>query len=284
MGRFRRLPFSFPLCRRLSPTSFEVRGVTREKRGLRLDDVVDEDSVVLSYQGLDDVIRRTRLSCTPLPRRISASELHFDAYLEPRTQVTFELTVSARSCPDSTGVPKSYEQRMERTPRRRSRQIRREPSKIHSSSDEFNRWIARSQSDVEMMIVGNPEPNYPYAGVPWFSTVFGRDGIITALECLWLNPAIARGVLDFLASAQAREVDLATEAEPGKILHEMRRGEMAALGEVPFGWYYGTVDATPLFVMLAKPYYARTGDRAFIERMWPNLERALQWIDTLWRL
>ncbi len=129
------------------------------------------------------------------------------------------------------------------------------------------------------MIVGNPELNYPYAGVPWFSTVFGRDGIITALECLWLNPAIGRGVLDFLASAQAREVDLATEAQPGKILHEMRRGEMAALGEVPFGWYYGTVDATPLFVMLAKAYFARTGDLAFIEKIWPHIDRALQWIN-----
>lgn len=258
---------------------FEVRGVTREKRGQRLEDIVDENSVTLSYQGLDDVIRCTRLACTPLPTKISTSEFHFDAYLEPRTQITFELTISCELMPKLNGVPKSYGSAWNYA-KSEITEIRREPSKVHSSSEEFNRWFARSQSDVEMMVIGNPEPNYPYAGVPWFSTVFGRDGIITALECLWLNPAIGRGVLDFLASAQARAVDSATEAEPGKILHEMRRGEMSALGEVPFGWYYGTVDATPLFVMLAQAYYARTADLAFIQKIWPNIELALQWMDT----
>jgi glycogen debranching enzyme len=258
---------------------FEVRGVKREKRGERLEDVVDGSSVSLSYQGLDGVIRRTRFLCTPVPKRISASELHFDACLEPRTQATFNLAISCEILPCSNGIPKSYESAWSAANFEIS-EVRREPSKVHSSSDEFNRWVARSQSDVEMMIVGNPEPNYPYAGVPWFSTVFGRDGIITALQCLWLNPAIARGVLDFLAHSQADEVNCTTEAEPGKILHEMRRGEMPALGEVPFGCYYGTVDATPLFVMLAHSYYLRTADLAFIEKIWPNLERALDWIDS----
>jgi len=276
------LPIEVPFSLRFAADFadiFEVRGLVRERRGRRLGDIIESDSIVLSYEGLDGVIRRTHLSCSPRPRRIIASEIQFDAYLEPRAQVTFNLAISCEIGPDTDRHPKSYERAWNAT-KTEAGKIRGDSSKVHTSSDEFNQWIERSQSDVEMMIVGNPELNYPYAGVPWFSTVFGRDGIITALEYLWLNPAIARGVLEFLASHQASESNPYSEAEPGKILHEMRKGEMSALGEVPFRCYYGTVDATPLFVILADSYYTRTGDRALIERLWPNLERALAWIDT----
>jgi glycogen debranching enzyme len=150
---------------------------------------------------------------------------------------------------------------------------------IQTSNEPFNAWVNRSLADLHMLTVQKATGPYPYAGVPWFSTPFGRDGLLTSLECLWCNPAPAWGVLAFLASTQADDAIPERDAAPGKILHEARTGEMAALGEIPFGRYYGSVDATPLFVLLAGAYYERTGDRRFIESIWPNIEAALRWID-----
>ncbi len=152
-------------------------------------------------------------------------------------------------------------------------------NRIGTSSDIFNQIIARSLADLRLLMTHTPEGNYPYAGVPWYSTTFGRDGIITALQLLWCMPSVGSGVLKRLAALQATAIDPLNDAEPGKIVHEMRRGEMARLREVPFGRYYGSVDATPLFVLLAGKYAKRTGDFGLISRLWPNIEAALDWID-----
>jgi glycogen debranching enzyme len=257
---------------------FEVRGARRARRGQRLDTAVEGDTVTLSYRGLDGIVRRTRIWCLPPPTAISSTSCHFDLSLQPRQEVQMALGVtcfSGSTPPDGT-IP--YDQALATTTS--EMQVAGNYScEISSSSEEFNDWMRRSVADIQMMTVGNPEENYPYAGVPWFSTVFGRDGIITALECLWANPQIARGVLQYLAATQARDVIPESDAEPGKILHETRRGEMAALGEIPFGRYYGSVDSTPMFVMLAAAYYQRTADRDFIESLWPHIELALGWID-----
>jgi glycogen debranching enzyme len=120
---------------------------------------------------------------------------------------------------------------------------------------------------------------YPYAGIPWFSAPFGRDAVLTALQVLWVEPSLARGVLACLSALQAGERSAFHDSEPGKIMHELRKGEMATLREVPFGRYYGGVDTTPLFVLLAGAYLKRTNDVAFAERVWPAVQAALDWMD-----
>ena len=150
---------------------------------------------------------------------------------------------------------------------------------IETSNDIFNEVLCRSVADLYMLMTDKPQGAIPYAGIPWYSTAFGRDAIITATEMLWMDPSVATGVLRFLASTQAKEIRKDAEAEPGKIVHEMRSGEMARLGEVPFAFYYGSVDSTPLFVVLAGLYFERTQDLALVSELWPNIEAALNWID-----
>src|SRR5579883_846170 len=144
----------------------------------------------------------------------------------------------------------------------------------------FNEIMRRWLADLRILMTATPEGRFPYAGIPWYSTTFGRDALITAMQMLWFDPGLARGVLKRLARFQAAAVDPESDAQPGKILHEMRSGEMAALGEVPFGLYYGSVDSTPLFVLLAGVYLQQTGDLPFVAELWTNIERALSWIET----
>lgn len=256
---------------------FEVRGTKRERRGRQCDPKVEPASVLFTYYGLDDVVRETRLNFYPQPSRISANSAHFDMDVQPRAEAFLYLDVCCergREC----RPPRSYKVALSEAKSLNER-IDAHRCRVTSSNERFNEWLGRSEADLQLMTVGNPEGPYPYAGVPWFNTVFGRDGLITAFEVLWAEPAVAKGVLQFLAETQAGSVIPEQDAEPGKILHELRKGEMAALKEIPFGRYYGSVDSTPLFVMLAAAYYERTGDLELIRSIWSNIQRALDWMD-----
>jgi len=255
---------------------FEVRGMSRQRRGRAWAEVRDASNTALHYRGLDGVVRETALSFEPKPTQLMQCMASYELELDPGARSTILVTVASRGRlprPTQTffkGLIVRHRKVLAAT---------RSVASVETSNKVLNEILCRSMSDLYMLVTSTPEGPYPYAGIPWYSTTFGRDGIITALEMLWADPSLAEGVLRRLAAYQSRIEDPRADASPGKILHEMRGGEMANLGEIPFGLYYGSVDATPLFVVLAGRYAERTGDWALVRELWPAIERALAWLD-----
>ena len=256
---------------------FEVRGIQRPRRGSCHAEKIGSDRVIFHYKGLDGVDRYTHVQFSPAPSLIDQHHAAFDVRLEPGGRFSCFSTVCFGKGPRIGGqkfVPAL------RADRKELKSRARQAAEVSASNEILNEVLTRSVADLYMLITDTPQGLYPYAGIPWFSTAFGRDGIITALQMLWLDPDVALGVLRFLAAHQAHSFDEPSEAEPGKIIHEIRHGEMAQLGEVPFKHYYGSIDSTPLFVLLAGKYLERTGNMESIKALWPNIEAALKWIDT----
>lgn len=255
---------------------FEVQGHTRRQRGVILPGTVNGHAVCLSYRGRDDLLRSTHIGFSPEPIALSQGEADFRVALRQgaRTEMFIEIGAQQDGPPSGERFHTAVQQ-LSLSMQQRLRQ----GASIGTSGPLFNQWLDRSRSDLALLTTPLPTGPYPYAGIPWFATQFGRDAIITSLQTLWINPHLAAGVLGFLASTQAREESAFRDSQPGKIMHETRRGEMAVLREVPFGLYYGGVDTTPLFVMLAGAYESRTGDRALVDRIWDSLLAATQWIE-----
>ncbi|MGJ4883346.1 MULTISPECIES: amylo-alpha-1,6-glucosidase [unclassified Bradyrhizobium] len=255
---------------------FEVRGTVRPRRGIGSSRLVDPSEVVLHYRGLDNVLRTTDVSFDPRPTHltVNVATYHFD--LAPQESASLFVAVM---CNAKAGERPRPFFRSLLAHRREMRRCTVGAASIETSNDILNEVLCQAAADLNILMTDTPEGRYPYAGIPWYSTTFGRDGLITAMQMLWVDPRIARGVLRRLAVHQARTTDPLSDAEPGKILHEMRGGEMAALREVPFGCYYGSVDSTPLFVLLAGLYIERTGDIDTLRELWPAIELALRWID-----
>ncbi|GGE48026.1 amylo-alpha-1,6-glucosidase [Agaricicola taiwanensis] len=258
---------------------FEVRGTRRERRGIHHSPKVERDRVVLAYTGLDGRRRETHLRFEPSPADLSAERALFELEIAPHETRAIFLRIGCDDAGDGTASLRRSVLGAMLEARRALRRSSSRAAAVATSNEIFNETVRRSVSDLYMLMTDTPEGLYPYAGIPWFSTVFGRDALITAMEMLWMDPQVARGVLRHLAAEQATDFDAAADAEPGKILHEVRKGEMAELGEVPFRRYYGSIDSTPLFLMLAGAYLERTGDRETLRALWPNIEAALGWID-----
>jgi glycogen debranching enzyme len=255
---------------------FEVRGLRRARRGSIARETVPPATARLLYEGLDGKLRRTDVNLSPSPRELGETSAAYQIELASGQATTIDLSIA---CGEPHPPQPVAPLRAMRTVYRNRRAASRNVTTVTTSNDLFNEMLCRSMSDLYMLISNTPQGRYPYAGIPWYSTTFGRDGLITAMQMLWLDPRVALGVLRRLAAFQAKTTDAASDAEPGKILHEMRSGEMAELGEVPFGLYYGSVDSTPLFVMLAGLYVERTGDEAALAELWPAIEAALSWMD-----
>ena len=256
---------------------FEVRGLERARRGSTHIDQDGPCRVVMRYTGLDGDTRRTLMNFEPPPARLTQGTSVYQIKLGPGQRTSIFLSVKCDRSEDAKPLP-FYRAML--SARHELKAAARRATTIETSNHIFNEMLCRSIGDLYMLVTDTPEGPYPYAGIPWYSTTFGRDGLITALEMLWIDPSIARGVLRRLAAYQARTEDALSDAQPGKILHEMRLGEMAALREVPFGLYYGSVDSTPLFVLLAGLYAERIGDDVMLGELWPNIEAALGWIDS----
>jgi glycogen debranching enzyme len=257
---------------------FEVRGTRRERRGEHHPPELGSERVVLGYTGLDKQRRSTTLTFDPAPAQLTGNQATFIFDLQPK-QIRCLFTEVNCGTEGVNHPPRRAFFSALRDSRRTLRIQASRAAQVATSNEIFNEGLRRGVSDLYMLVTETPEGPYPYAGIPWFSTVFGRDALIAGLQTLWLDPVIAQGVLRHLAANQAKAVVPAADAEPGKILHELRRGEMAELGEVPFRRYYGSVDSTPLFIMLAAAYLRRTGDLATLRELWPNIEAALSWIE-----
>lgn len=254
--------------------TFEVRGEHRTRRGEFLPFKMYSQGIEFGYRGLDGVERRTRLMFSMHPSSIDERRCSFDLVLNGREDVVLYVDIG----PAALAPTRAQFRSAGAAARRSMRTRQRGGARVRTSARQFQAWLDRSAADLALLTTALPTGPYPYAGIPWFSTPFGRDAIITALQTLWLKPSLARGVLAYLASHQARETSAFHDAEPGKIMHELRKGEMTAVGELPFGRYYGGVDTTPLFVVLAAAYARRTADRSFIVELWPALVAATAWI------
>jgi len=257
---------------------FEVRGTRRQHRGTFRPAQVEADTVTLAYTGLDERTRTTSLRFDPAPTRLESGSAQFEIEVSPRGRTVIFVEIRCDEALPPRRPKEHYLSSMVEA-RRALRHSSSRSAGIATSNEIFNEAVRRSVSDIYMLVTDTPEGPYPYAGIPWFSAAFGRDALITAYLTLWTDPVLARGVLRFLADNQAKTENPDADAEPGKILHEVRYGEMAELGEVPFRRYYGSVDSTPLFIMLAGAYLERTGDIDTLEKLWPHIDAALRWID-----
>ncbi|MDO8886097.1 amylo-alpha-1,6-glucosidase [Candidatus Oleimmundimicrobium sp.] len=261
---------------------FEVRGLKRKSRGKLLRPQFEGKNVILAYIGKDDVFRQTKIHFAIKPSSVeigakgavvvfnlkikSFSKLSFGFYVEPIVGEDTEKKIKPNFGHTLSNLKSSYKKYSE------------ECLQINTDNQIFNRLLARSRNDVRSLVIKMPEGRIIAGGIPWFMAPFGRDSIITSIQTLPLCSDFARDTIKFLAAFQGKKKDNWRDEEPGKIIHELRRGELANLNEIPHTPYYGSVDSTPLFLILISEYLKWTNDIDLIKKTKINIDNAVNWI------
>jgi len=268
---------------------FEVRGFRRPRRGRLLPVKLEKHGFVLAYRGLDGLVRSVAVAFAPAPRSIEEAgpgrvRATFQMTLAPGSKHYVHLHVvpkvhgeEAASLPAAGAVPRSFKLALAQNHEDYTRWKERCTS-FHCDNPLFNQLLNRAITDIYALSAEYPGlGRIVEAGVPWYAAPFGRDALIVAWQTLWVNPDIARETLYFLARLQGDRDNPGRDEQPGKIIHELRRGEVAACGETPHNPYYGSVDSTLWFIMVLHELVVWLGQDEILQDLRPALDRALEW-------
>jgi len=258
---------------------FQVRGVARPEHGTYYQPVHRGDALAFFYRGLDNILRETLVEFGPMPASIDGKTARWNIRLEPGKWVEIKVRITPlvhgrKSRASGMDFDASLASR-----RRAFMDWENRSTRFSSSNDAFTRVLDTAIGDFHALQVPDGSEHVVAAGIPWFATMFGRDSILAAYQVLGLNPQLATETLRVLARYQGREKNDWQDEEPGKILHEYRAGEMTLHHEMPFRPYFGSVDATPLFLILFSEAFNWTADEQLLKDLMPNALAALDWID-----
>jgi glycogen debranching enzyme len=260
---------------------FEVRGMISEGGGETMPPEIGDGQVVFRRDGRDGVRRSTVVAFETEPTHVEIAgdvakavfRLQFGPYQTKSVALTVEPRVG-----EVVPEPKEFDAAVHEL-RRSYEDWERECTQVVTDNEVFNNLLGRSQKDLRALFTKMDKGSVFAAGIPWYVAIFGRDSILAGHQMLMINPRPAREALTLLAAYQGTKDDPWRDEEPGKILHEFREGELARSGAIPHTPYFGSVDATPLFLVLLAQYFRWTGDLEFARELLPNAEAALKWID-----
>lgn len=262
---------------------FEVRGQKREKAGQFLGYWLDNEStnrsiIRSSYKGLDQRDYQSYITANDKPSKLATDIVNYEIDLKPQESKTIDLRVDTSNTPESLRSTLTYD-KAKSIADAEYKAWRKEIPEFKIDWDQLNDMVAQSVSDIYLLRQDTAYGPCLAAGLPWYSTAFGRDQCVTALQTLPFMPGLAKDLIKVLAAYQGKKVNSFTEEAPGRIMHELRLGEMAKNKEIAFMPYYGTVDATPLWLVLVSRYVDATGDVELAKQLWTNIEAALQYIE-----